>query len=37
VSQFFVDVPKVGHKINLLEPAPQANPVRPQHIEEQAV
>lgn len=33
---FFVDAPKVGHKIDLFEPGPQANPVGPQHIQEQA-
>ena len=36
-ATFLVDVPKVGHKIDLLEPGPQANPIGPQHIEEQAV
>jgi hypothetical protein len=34
---FFVDFPKVGHKIDLFEPGPQANPIGPQHIQEQAV
>jgi hypothetical protein len=34
---FFVDAPKVGHKIDLFEPGPQANPVGPQHIQEQAI
>jgi len=37
IGTFFVDVPKVGHKIDLFEPDPQGNPIGPQHIQEQAV